>query len=181
MSTARSEKNSHETTKKTIFLTKRSSEGLKEFGLKKLLKYVEKSTKWRSKSIKNKKVIWKLTKTPVKKKQKQLEMNKELRTRKNFQKVKEMPPKWKQPMTFEKALNRLKYSFFQKKFFVIWKQSQIFWTKLWNQKQIGKVEKNPTIQTNSNFEICKNFGNKRWKMKKICQKQETIVEERKNF
>ena len=100
---------------------------------------------------------------------------------KNFQKVKEMPPKWTQPAKFEKALKRMKNSFFQKKFFVIWKKSRIFWTKLWNQKQIGKVEKNPTIQTKSKLENYKRSletssgkrkklsktRNKCWEMKKL--------------
>ena len=45
-------------------------------------------------------------------------MNTELRTRKNFQQVKEMPPKLKQPARIEKALKRIKNPFFQKKFFV---------------------------------------------------------------
>ena len=67
---------------------------------------------------KKEKVSWKLKKTPVEVKEKQVEMNTELETRKNFQKVKELPPKLKQPAKIEKALKRIKNTvFFQKKFF----------------------------------------------------------------
>ena len=44
--------------------------------------------------------------TPVDMKQKQMEMNTDLETRKNFQKVNEMPPKWKQPAKYGKAMKR---------------------------------------------------------------------------
>ena len=97
-------------------LTERISEGLKEFNLNELLKYIEKSTKWSYGSIKMKKVIWKLTKTPVGMEQKQLEINSESWTRKNFQKVKEVAPKWKEHAKFEKALKWFKKFGFSKKF-----------------------------------------------------------------
>ena len=108
--------------KENEVLTKRISERLKEFSLNELLKYVEKSTKWSYESKKMKKVIWKITKTPVEMEQKQLEINSESRTRKNFQKVNEVAPKWKEHAKFEKALKWFKKLNFQKKGFVNWKK-----------------------------------------------------------
>ena len=66
---------------------------------------------------KKEKVIWKLNKTAVERKQKQPEMNIELGTRKNFQKVKEMPPKWKQPAKYGKTMKRYKKFILPKKCF----------------------------------------------------------------
>ena len=175
MSTARSENNSHETTKKTIFLTKRSSEGLKEFSLKKLLKHVEKSTKRRSKSRKNK-VIWKLTKTPVKKKQKQLELNTELRTRKISKKRKKCLQSEHSRRNLKKHWKDWKIHFFKKSFRYL-KEITNFLNEVLKSEANRQNWKNTNNSNNFKFwKLQKKFGNRRWKMKKNCQKPETNVE-----
>ena len=79
-----------------------------------------------------------------------------------------------------KSIEKIEKFIFSKKVFVIWKKSRIFWTKFWNQKQIGKIEKTPTIQTISNFENCKKSletGVGKWK--KIVKNQKQMLRNEK--
>ena len=98
---------------------------------------------------------------------------------KNFQKKKEMPPKWTQPANFEKALKRLKNSFFSKKVFRYLKEITNFLNEAL--KSDAKLKKHQKFKQIKNLQI----ANKVWKQalenEKNCQKQEKNVEKWKNF
>ena len=112
--------------KEDTILTKRNSEGLRGLSLKKTLKIVEKSTKWRYKSIKKKKVIRKMTKTLMEMIRNQLKMNIDWETRKK-------PPKRRKCFQIENSQQSMKKhwkdfknSNFQEKVFRQLKKSKKF-------------------------------------------------------
>ena len=84
----------------------------------------------------------------------------------------------------EKQWKDIKNSYFQKNVFRQLKRKQEFlWRKLLKREASPQSwKKRQQFIQNQKLKIAiKKFENKRWKINKSCQKQETIVEKRKNF
>ena len=180
MSIARSEKNSHETTKKQYFDEKKFRR-VKRVQFEEIVETCRKIHKAKIKIKKKQKSYLKIDKNTCEKETKAAGAEHRVKNMKNFQKVKEMSPKWTQPAKFEKALNRLRNSFFQKIFSLFERNHEFSERSFEIRSKSAKLKKHQQFKQIQKLKIAKKVWKQALENEKNCQKQETNVEKWKSF
>ena len=180
MSIARSEKNSHETTKKQYFDEKKFRR-VKRVQFEEIVEACRKIHKAKIKIKKKQKSYLKIDKNTCEKETKAAGVEHWVKNTKNFQKKKEMPPKWTQPAKFEKALKRLKNSFFQKKFSLFERNHEFSERSFEIRSKSAKLKKHQQFKQFQILKIAKKVWKQALENEKKLSKTRNKCWEMKNF